>query len=76
MCKCIIGTDYPKPIVDHDTARKENLEKMNKAYKSGKAAAGKSSSGQSAGKVTKTSTKHKLTADAKDSPSKKKQKTK
>lgn len=30
---CIIGKDYPKPIVDHEEARKENLAKMNEAYK-------------------------------------------
>lgn len=30
--KCIIGKDYPKPIVDHDKAMKENMEKMKKAY--------------------------------------------
>ncbi|XP_076320919.1 (6-4)-photolyase isoform X2 [Tachypleus tridentatus] len=35
---CIIGKDYPKPIVDHDKARKKNLEKMNKAYKENKTA--------------------------------------
>ncbi|XP_022247971.1 cryptochrome-2-like isoform X1 [Limulus polyphemus] len=33
---CVIGKDYPKPIVDHDEARKSNLEKMNKAYKENK----------------------------------------
>jgi cryptochrome len=31
-CGCIIGKDYPKPIVDHDEARKENLDKMGAAY--------------------------------------------
>lgn len=30
---CIIGEGYPKRIVDHDTIHKENLQKMNKAYK-------------------------------------------
>lgn len=29
---CIIGTDYPKPIVDHSDARKQNLEMMKAAY--------------------------------------------
>ncbi|XP_042239128.1 cryptochrome-1-like isoform X2 [Homarus americanus] len=33
---CIIGQDYPKPIVDHDIARKQNLERMSKAYAAGK----------------------------------------
>uniref|UniRef100_A0A336M3J7 CSON011543 protein n=1 Tax=Culicoides sonorensis TaxID=179676 RepID=A0A336M3J7_CULSO len=30
---CIIGKDYPERIVDHEIARKKNLEKMNAAYK-------------------------------------------
>jgi len=29
---CIIGTDYPLPIVDHNTASKANMEKMKTAY--------------------------------------------
>lgn len=29
---CIIGKDYPKPIVDHDVAMKANLLKMKAAY--------------------------------------------
>jgi cryptochrome len=29
---CIIGKDYPKPIVDHDKVMKENLQKMKAAY--------------------------------------------
>ena len=29
---CIIGKDYPKPIVDHDKVRKINIERMAKAY--------------------------------------------
>lgn len=35
-CGCIIGQDYPKPIVDHDTIHKENMGKMKKAYAAGK----------------------------------------
>lgn len=31
-CGCIIGKDYPKPIVDHDTARKANIARMAAAY--------------------------------------------
>ena len=31
--KCIIGKDYPKPIVDHDEAREQNLARMKEAYK-------------------------------------------
>jgi len=33
---CIIGVDYPKPIVDHDVIHKENMGKMNKAYAANK----------------------------------------
>ena len=29
---CILGEDYPMPIVDHDEARKECMAKMKKAY--------------------------------------------
>ena len=35
---CIIGRDYPKPIVDHDKVRKINIEKMAAAYNANKAA--------------------------------------
>ncbi|GMI86119.1 UV REPAIR DEFECTIVE 3 [Hibiscus trionum] len=30
--KCIIGRDYPKPVVSHDTASKECKKKMGEAY--------------------------------------------
>lgn len=33
QAKCIVGKDYPEPIVDHDVARKENLDIMGMAYK-------------------------------------------
>jgi cryptochrome len=29
--KCIIGKDYPKPIIDHASARKKNLDNFKKA---------------------------------------------
>jgi cryptochrome len=29
---CIIGRDYPAPIVDHDVVSKENMSKMKEAY--------------------------------------------
>lgn len=32
---CLIGADYPRPLVDHDKARQENIAKMAKAYKQG-----------------------------------------
>ncbi|XP_037072142.1 LOW QUALITY PROTEIN: cryptochrome-2-like [Pollicipes pollicipes] len=35
---CVIGTDYPAPIVDHDTVRPRNIEWMAAAYKKGKPA--------------------------------------
>lgn len=31
-CKCIIGKDYPKPIVDHSVVSHENKGKMHAAY--------------------------------------------
>eukprot|EP00028_Trichosphaerium_sp_Am-I-7-wt_P008741 CAMPEP_0168521816 /NCGR_PEP_ID=MMETSP0405-20121227/8904_1 /TAXON_ID=498012 /ORGANISM="Trichosphaerium sp, Strain Am-I-7 wt" /LENGTH=188 /DNA_ID=CAMNT_0008543153 /DNA_START=311 /DNA_END=874 /DNA_ORIENTATION=+ len=34
--KCIIGKDYPEPIVDHSVASKENKEKMKAAFASAK----------------------------------------
>ena len=32
---CIIGVDYPAPIVDHAVVMKENMEKMKQAFASG-----------------------------------------
>lgn len=32
QCGCIIGKDYPSPIVDHAVVSKRNIEKMKKAY--------------------------------------------
>jgi len=32
---CLIGRDYPAPIVDHDQARVRNLERMRSAYAAG-----------------------------------------
>jgi cryptochrome len=29
---CIIGRDYPAPIVDHDIVSKENMSRMKEAY--------------------------------------------
>lgn len=34
--KCVIGKDYPKRIVIHETIHKENLKKMSEAYKANK----------------------------------------
>nr|KAG5702948.1 hypothetical protein BaRGS_034721 [Batillaria attramentaria] len=33
---CVIGRDYPKPIVDHDTISKKNIKRMAEAYASHK----------------------------------------
>lgn len=30
--KCIVGKDYPKPVVDHETASKECRKRMGEAY--------------------------------------------
>ena len=32
----LAGKDYPKPIVDHDTARKQNLDRMSLAFAANK----------------------------------------
>ncbi|XP_042901352.1 cryptochrome-1 isoform X2 [Parasteatoda tepidariorum] len=40
---CVIGKDYPSPIVDHDKARVENLRRMDAVYKSAKESGGKKS---------------------------------
>ena len=37
---CVIGVDYPKPIVDHDVVSKENMGRMAKAYEAHKAGGG------------------------------------
>merc|ERR1712217_873917 len=34
---CIIGTDYPRPVVKHETVVKENMGKMKAAYDAAKA---------------------------------------
>jgi len=42
----IIGTDYPKPMVQHDVASKENMAKMNAAYAAHKAGGGGGDAGE------------------------------
>ena len=32
---CIIGQDYPRPVVDHSIVMKRNLERMGQAYRAG-----------------------------------------
>ena len=34
--RCIIGEDYPKPIHDHTTASRENMNKMKVAFEEAK----------------------------------------
>ena len=34
--KCIVGVDYPKPIVYHATIHKHNMAKMKQAYENNK----------------------------------------
>lgn len=46
-CGCIIGKDYPKPIVDHADVSKANMAKMHDAYDANKEA--EASGSQSAG---------------------------
>ncbi|KAK3872383.1 hypothetical protein Pcinc_022528 [Petrolisthes cinctipes] len=50
---CIIGQDYPRPIVDHDIARKTNLDRMSKAYAAGKNKKSSAGSGPPAKKSRK-----------------------
>lgn len=47
---CIIGTDYPKPIVDHTAVSKENMNKMAKAYAAAKEVANGAGSGAASSK--------------------------
>lgn len=37
---CIVGKDYPKPIVEHDKIRKKNIERMAQAYNASKTEGG------------------------------------
>jgi hypothetical protein len=32
MCGCLIGKDYPAPMVNHETVCKVNMQKMKDAY--------------------------------------------
>lgn len=54
---CIIGKDYPAPIVDHAIVMKENMAKMKLAYAAGRAddgvgdVEGVGSAGKSAAKI-------------------------
>lgn len=50
---CIIGKDYPKPIVDHAAVMKVNMEKMKAAYAAGKIAAQEGDTGPATKKAKK-----------------------
>ncbi|XP_046364932.2 cryptochrome-1-like isoform X1 [Haliotis rufescens] len=52
---CVIGKDYPKPIVDHDNVRKANIKKMAAAYAKRKEMATKEKSTSSPAKKRKSS---------------------
>ena len=40
-CGCVVGKDYPAPIVEHSIVVKENMNRMKAAYDAGKASAAK-----------------------------------
>lgn len=42
---CVVGVDYPKPVVDHESISKVNMEKMAKAYAAHNEASGSGSKG-------------------------------
>lgn len=35
-CGCVVGRDYPFPIVDHTAVSKRNMERMKAAYAANK----------------------------------------
>ncbi|XP_062617610.1 cryptochrome-1-like [Saccostrea cucullata] len=67
---CIIGKDYPKPIVDHDVMRKRNIERMAKAYSANKS----ENSGEKGKSGSVSSPSKKRKSESNSSPSKKKSK--
>ena len=66
---CIIGKDYPKPIVDHDKIHKVNIGRMKAAYAANKTDA--SSEGSSSASKSKSPKKN---SSPSKSPERKKQK--
>jgi cryptochrome len=67
---CIIGKDYPKPVVLHEVASKENMDKMHKAYDEHKKAAasgGASSSSHAAKAPASSASKRKGSGGGKQS---------
>ena len=67
-CGCIIGQDYPAPVVDHKAVSKANMGKMKAAYDAMKAKAG-------GGGAPKPKPKKKAAAKKAAGPAAKKQKT-
>ena len=47
--KCVIGRDYPEPIVDHAVVMKENMAKMKAAYAAAREAPGGDGGGDGGG---------------------------
>ena len=72
-CGCIIGQDYPAPVVDHKAASKANMGKMKAAYDAMKAKAG--GGGGGGGGAAKPKPKKKAAAKKAAGPAAKKQKT-
>ncbi|RUS76899.1 hypothetical protein EGW08_015338 [Elysia chlorotica] len=68
---CIIGKDYPKPIVDHDVVRQKNIQKMAAAYAKSKS----STSETNKNGHKELSSKKRQSDDVGDGPSKKKKKS-
>lgn len=67
--KCIIGKDYPAPIVDHSVVVKENISKMRDAFK--RAAQNKQKTGDSSKKAcTKTEKRSRSSANGADTKGK------
>jgi cryptochrome len=52
---CIVGKDYPMPIIDHDIACKANIERMAKAFATNKALASTDDKASLASKKARTS---------------------
>jgi cryptochrome len=55
---CIIGKDYPKPIVDHAVVMKVNMQKMKAAYAAGNIGSGGVDGGIDGGPVAKKAKKN------------------
>lgn len=63
---CVVGKDYPKPIVDHDVVSKENIARMKAAY--ARKNAGKDEGPSSSASSSTTAKKANDKADGKKKP--------